>query len=170
MWPLNSLQKNIRAKTRKNQAKTPYISHLLGVTYHVVALGQVRDSQAIQASLLHDVVEATSVMLKEVQKQFGFSVAAYVAELTDDPSRSGLENQHLQVALAPQTSTEATQLKLADALYNLRDLSAHVPEGWSQERVDAYSEWTQVKADRLPLVHGELHSTVQQEIARHWTQ
>jgi hypothetical protein len=157
-----------KGQTRKNKAKTPYISHLFGVTYYVVKIGQVRDPQAIQAALLHDVVEDTGVTLEEVQGQFGASVAGYVAELTDDPSLPALESKHRQVALAPKTSLEATQIKLADSLYNLRDLSGHVPEGWSQERVDAYFEWTQAKVDRLPSVHGELHAAVKTEIDKHW--
>lgn len=150
-----------KGQTRKNKAKTPYVSHLFGVTYYVVEIGQVRDPQAIQAALLHDVVEDTGVTLEEVQGRFGASVAGYVAELTE-------ESKHSQVALAPKTSLGATQIKLADSLYNLRDLSTHAPEGWSRERVDSYFEWTQAKADRLPPVHGGLYAAVKTEISKHW--
>lgn len=32
-------------------------------------------------------------------------------------------------------------MKLADKLYNLRDLQRCTPEGWSEQRVQEYYEW-----------------------------
>jgi guanosine-3',5'-bis(diphosphate) 3'-pyrophosphohydrolase len=32
-------------------------------------------------------------------------------------------------------------VKLADKLYNLRDLNRATPEGWTEERVHKYFEW-----------------------------
>ena len=44
---------------------------------------------------------------------------------------------------APKKSKEAKQVKLADKLYNLRDLNRCVPDGWDTERVENYFIWAQ---------------------------
>ena len=56
-------------------------------------------------------------------------------EVTDDKSLPKLERKRLQIEHAPHTSDRAKLVKLADKLYNLRDLNRATPEGWSQERV-----------------------------------
>lgn len=154
-------------QTRKNPAKTPYISHLLGVAYNVMSLGGVRDPNVIVAALLHDVVEDTSTSLSEVQEKFGDQVASLVKEVTDDKSLPSEARKQHQIESAADTSIGAAQIKLADSLYNLHDLSAGTPLGWSQARVDQYYAWTQAKVDRLPKVDGELYLAVKAEISAH---
>jgi guanosine-3',5'-bis(diphosphate) 3'-pyrophosphohydrolase len=154
-------------QTRKNPQKTPYVSHLLGVAYNVMSLGNVRDPNVIVAALLHDVVEDTSTSLNEVQEQFGPQVASLVKEVTDDKSLPSEARKQHQIESAADASEGAAQIKLADSLYNLRDLSAGTPVGWSQARVDHYYEWTQAKVSMLPKVDGELYLAVQAEISTH---
>lgn len=47
-----------------------------------------------------------------------------------------------QIAKAPHSSTKAKIVKLADKLYNLRDLQRATPLGWTPERVVEYFEWS----------------------------
>ena len=49
-------------------------------------------------------------------------VAGIVAEVTDDKDLPAAERKRLQVVKAPKKSKEAKLVKLADKLYNLRDL------------------------------------------------
>ena len=53
---------------------------------------------------------------------FGSAVAGIVAEVTDDKDLPKAERKRLQVVNAPKKSKEAKLVKLADKLYNLRDL------------------------------------------------
>ena len=53
---------------------------------------------------------------------FGSVVAGIVAEVTDDKDLPAAERKRLQVVKAPKKSKEAKLVKLADKLYNLRDL------------------------------------------------
>lgn len=39
-------------------------------------------------------------------------------------------------------SPQARLVSYADKLYNLRDLSHTTPEGWTEERVQEYFEWS----------------------------
>ena len=64
-----------------------------------------------------------------------------VKEMTDDKSLPKAERKALQISHASQASYRAKLVKLADKLYNLRDLRRCTPEGWSEERVQEYFEW-----------------------------
>ena len=52
-----------------------------------------------------------------------------VAEVTDDKSLPKMERKRLQIVNAPHKSREAKLVKLADKLYNLRDLKRCTPQG-----------------------------------------
>lgn len=51
------------------------------------------------------------------------------------------ERKRLQIVHAPNISKEAKLVKLADKLYNLRDLLRKTPIGWDTKRVQEYFEW-----------------------------
>lgn len=100
--------------------------------------GNVYDPSVIIAALLHDTVEDTDTTFEEIEKHFGEKVKKIVQEVTDDKSLPKQERKRLQVVNASQKSFEAKLVKLADKLYNLRDLEKETPVGWSADRVDEY--------------------------------
>lgn len=53
-----------------------------------------------------------------------------------------------QIRHAPHASPKAKLVKLADKLYNLRDLNRSTPEGWTEQRVQEYFVWA------AKVVHG----------------
>ena len=60
---------------------------------------------------------------------FLFSVADIVKEVTDDKGLEKAERKRLQIEHAPHASHRAKLVKLADKLYNLRDLRRVTPKG-----------------------------------------
>jgi len=62
-------------------------------------------------------------------------------EVTDDKSLPGGERKRLQIVNAPHKSYRAKLVKLADKLYNLRDLERGAPRGWTEQRVEEYYVW-----------------------------
>ncbi|GFO20833.1 guanosine-3',5'-bis(diphosphate) 3'-pyrophosphohydrolase mesh1 [Plakobranchus ocellatus] len=126
---------------RKDKQKTPYVNHVIGVAHILVSEGGISDVSVIQAALLHDTVEDTDTSFYELQAEFGEDVATLVKELTDDKSLPKAERKALQIAHAQHASYRAKLVKLADKLYNLRDLRRATPEGWTEERVQEYFEW-----------------------------
>ena len=68
-------------------------------------------------------------------------VSAIVRECSDDKNLPKAERKRLQIAHAPHASREAKLVKLADKLYNLRDLEQCTPEGWDEQRVQEYFRW-----------------------------
>ncbi len=83
----------------------------------------------MQAALLHDTVEDTDTTIDELEYMFGPTVARIVQEVTDDKSLPKEERKRLQVVHAPHRSHQAKLVKLADKLYNLRDLNRCTPTG-----------------------------------------
>ena len=63
-------------------------------------------------------------------------------EVTDDKSLPKLERKMNQIKKGPKKSSKAKQVKLADKLYNLRDLVEQVPECWGEDRVQEYFLWS----------------------------
>ena len=79
--------------------------------------------------MLHDTVEDTDTTIDELESVFGPTVARIVEEVTDDKSLPKQERKRLQVEHAPHCSQQAKLVKLADKLYNLRDLNRCTPKG-----------------------------------------
>ncbi|CAB1339102.1 unnamed protein product [Coregonus sp. 'balchen'] len=141
-----------RNQRRKDAEKTPYITHPIGVARilsHEVCVNRNEwfftdicvFSNCLQAALLHDTVEDTDTSIGELQAVFGQTVARLVQEVTDDKALSKEETKRQQVEYAPHASHQAKLVKLADKLYNLRDINRCTPTGWTAERVQEYFVW-----------------------------
>uniref|UniRef100_A0A3Q2QXU9 Guanosine-3',5'-bis(diphosphate) 3'-pyrophosphohydrolase MESH1 n=1 Tax=Fundulus heteroclitus TaxID=8078 RepID=A0A3Q2QXU9_FUNHE len=130
-----------RKQRRLDPEETPYINHPIGVARILSYEGGVTDIEVLQAALLHDTVEDTDTTPEELEAKFGPNVARIVQEVTDDKGLPKQERKRLQVEHAPHCSRQAKLVKLADKLYNLRDLNTSTPVGWSAERVQEYFVW-----------------------------
>jgi len=130
------------SQRRKDSTQTPYINHPIGVANNIIIYGAVNDVHILQAALLHDTVEDTDTTLDEIEKEFGPIVRGYVNEVTDNKDHSKEERKRQQILTAPKKTTGAKLVKLADKLYNLRDLLRDVPPSWTSERVQGYFVWS----------------------------
>lgn len=147
------------AQRRKGAAAEPYINHLLEVAHLVSTALSEPDTNLVIAALLHDVIEDSGVTKQELIDGFGIDVADLVAEVTDDKSLPKEERKRLQVAHAPQKSTRAQIIKLADKISNLRSVRNSPPAGWSLERRQEYFRWARQVVDGFtspnPLLKAE---------------
>lgn len=157
-----------RLQTRKNAAKTPYISHPLAVTINLMSIGEVRETVTIIGSLLHDTLEDTPTTFEELESKFNKQIATLVLEVSDDKSVAKETRSRMQVINASHKSKAAAQILLADNLFNLNDLFTNTPSDWSQARVDRYYEWVQSVIDRLPQANNNLHHASQEVINKYW--
>lgn len=145
---------------RKGKGCIPYIIHPIGVAYNLIHIGHVRDPDIIIGALLHDTVEDTGTSFDEIKDSFGSRVEGFVREVTDDKSLPKEERKRLQIVNAPHKSAGATQIKLADKLYNLNDMLKNPPVDWTQERIDQYFVWAKNVVDALPCVNSSLKEAV----------
>jgi guanosine-3',5'-bis(diphosphate) 3'-pyrophosphohydrolase len=154
---------------RKDPEKTPYINHVIGVAEILTDEGNVRDVEVIQAAVLHDTVEDTDTSFDEIEAEFGVNVCQLVKEMTDDKSLPKAERKRLQIEHAAGSSPSAKLVKLADKLYNLRDLERATPEGWTPERVQEYYEWAQKVVNGLRGTNKNLEDNLDEIFKRHCT-
>ena len=90
---------------------------------------------------MHDTVEDTETSFEELTLIFGQKVCGIVKECTDDKTLPKAERKEKQVETVSKKSREAKLVKLADKLYNLRDMNRATPERWSEDRVREYFIW-----------------------------
>lgn len=151
--PLQILVRTADFAARKHTAQkrkdnlTPYINHPIGVANILANEAGIDDLVTLQAAILHDTVEDTDTSLDELEHHFGRSVRSIVAEVTDDKALDKKERKRLQVVKAPSLSSAAKHVKLADKLYNLRDICRCRPldergvEPWTERRCQEYFQW-----------------------------
>lgn len=137
------------------------------------------------AAILHDTVEDTDTTFDEIEEHFGKTIRDIVAEVTDDKSKPKQERKRLQILHAKGSSHEAKLVKLADKLYNLRDLERTTPDGWTQvnhfiiiqsililslmanwkyfqERRDGYFVWAKEVTDNLRGTNEQLENALEE--------
>ncbi len=122
-------------------SRRPYIVHPTLVAMEIIALLSIEPGWdgdlALQAALLHDVLEDTEAGADEIEKRFGRAVADGVRALTKSrqiaDDRKRLEENLARIRKQPW---EIWLVKLADRLTNL----SAPPPAWSSERVVAYRD------------------------------
>jgi GTP diphosphokinase / guanosine-3',5'-bis(diphosphate) 3'-diphosphatase len=132
-----------RDQRRKDAAASPYINHPISVATVLAVEGDVSDEEALLAAVLHDTVEDTKTTVDELQRHFGRRVADLVLELTDDKTLPKAHRKQLQIEHAAQGSVWAKQLKIADKICNVRDITNCPPADWTSQRRRDYLDWSQ---------------------------
>lgn len=79
-------------------------------------------------------------------------------EVTDDTSLPKAERKANQILNAPHKSHKAKLVKLADKLYNLRDLIRTIPTGWTIGRVQEYFVWSRKVVEGLRGANSKLET------------
>jgi guanosine-3',5'-bis(diphosphate) 3'-pyrophosphohydrolase len=148
---------------RKDAASTPYIIHPIGVAKSLWEEGGVRSLNVLVAALLHDTLEDTNTTSEEIEGFFGGRIRQTVEELTNDPNLSTDENKQRQIDHARQLSLNAQLVKLADRLYNIRDLRSP-PPSWNQDKVKSYLNWGQKLLRELRGTNAALENALEEEI------
>jgi (p)ppGpp synthase/HD superfamily hydrolase len=132
-----------RDQRRKGVEASPYINHPIEVAELLARVGEVTDSVVLQAAILHDTLEDTQTTPAELDAIFGPEVREVVAEITDDKQLPKAERKRLQIVHAPQLSTRAKLVKLADKIANVRSIIDTPPAEWSLERKREYLDWSE---------------------------
>ena len=131
---------------QKRRSGEDYIMHPVSVA--CIAANLHLDAPSIQAALLHDVVEDTTVSFADIKKEFGLQVAKLVEGLSkldriqfDDATEAQAENFR-KMLLAMSQDVRVILVKLADRLHNMETLEHLKPEKQlriAQETLDIYS-------------------------------
>ncbi|HSZ72009.1 MAG TPA: HD domain-containing protein, partial [Cytophagaceae bacterium] len=115
-------------KHMRRKSGEPYI-------YHPIAVAQIAVEEiglgttSLVAALLHDVVEDTSLELRDIKRDFGPKVAKIIDGLTKISgvfdSRSSLQAENFRkMILTLSDDVRVILIKLADRLHNMRTLDS----------------------------------------------
>jgi guanosine-3',5'-bis(diphosphate) 3'-pyrophosphohydrolase len=130
-------------QVRKGTAREPYLNHLAEVAALLAETADEPDAWLVAAGWLHDTVEDTATEREELVELFGETIAAIVAEVTDDKSLPRAERKRLQIETATQKSPRARALKIADKISNIRSLIVSPPDDWERDRLIDYVDWAE---------------------------
>jgi len=147
-----------RYQRRKDVEASPFINHPIEVVDVLVCIGGVEDIAVLEAAALHDTVEDTATTPEELKREFGADVRALVEEVTDDTRLPKMERKRLQVEHAERLTQGAKQLKIADKICNVRDVTHNPPAGWPLQRRREYIDWTEAVVAGCRGVNPELEA------------
>ena len=102
----------------------------------------------------------------ELEEHFGAEVGGLVRELTDDKSLEKGERKRLQIEHARESSIRAKQVKIADKICNVRDITVSPPADWSLQRRREYLTWSEKVVDGCRDVNPKLDQAFDQAITR----
>lgn len=122
----------MHAGQTRDDGTTPYVVHPIGVA-NLVA-GETSNTDTICIALLHDILEDTKGTYEEISEMFGKDVADGVLSLTDDKNMTKKERKTEQLKRVLKLSAQAEIVKMADKLYNLRDMTS-----WPLEKKRIYA-------------------------------
>jgi len=155
-----------RSQKRKDEIGSPYINHPIQVAELLWNTGKVQDVSVIIAGLLHDTIEDTNTKADEIKTLFGEEVLNFVLEVTDDKTLPRDERKRLQVDHAHKKSDGAKQIKMADKISNIIDVTYSPPINWSLERKKEYLNWTENVMKGLRGVNPELEKLYDESLIK----
>jgi GTP diphosphokinase / guanosine-3',5'-bis(diphosphate) 3'-diphosphatase len=155
-----------RRQRRKDADASPYINHPIAVATVLAVEGDVVDEATLLCAILHDTVEDTDTTFAELGQHFGPEVAELVRELTDDNSLEKSERKRLQIEHAKGSSLRAKQVRIADKICNVRDITVSPPAAWPLQRRLGYLIWSGRVVEGCRGVNSKLDRAFDQAIVR----
>ena len=105
----------------RKDGKTPYVSHVVRVSFVVRNIFGIDDPQILQAALLHDTIEDTTTDFDDIAAAFSPEVASWVAALTKDKRLADEAREAAYLDALVRAPWQVHVCKLADVYDNLLD-------------------------------------------------
>lgn len=141
---------------RKGQEGIPYVVHPLHVGALLARHGF--EVEVVAAGILHDVVEDSDIGLPEIEARLGKRIAALVAEVSEEKSRSWEQRKQHTIDAIVSMSPGARAVTAADKVHNLADLRQLLAARGA-------AVWTLFKRGRGPTL--DYYRRVHEQLARH---
>ena len=154
-----------RVHRRKDKEKSAYINHPIAVAEMLHTVGGISHVPTLVAAILHDTVEDVGATFDEIKAEFGEEVLSIMREVTDDKNLSTAEIIRIGIETAPNKSLGARQIKIADKISNIYDMTHTPPHKWSLERKQEYLYWTEELISRLRGTNEELERLYDETVA-----
>ncbi len=123
---------------RKGAGGSPYVNHLIECATLLADVAKIDNTLVIQATILHDILEDTSVTEDQLLALVGEEVVEYVKAVTDDKHLNLEERRAAQLTHMKSANNAVRLIKLADHCSNI----ASIPADWTKERIESYMTWS----------------------------
>lgn len=112
----------------RKEAPTPYIVHPVRVAILLARYGF--SDEVVAAGLVHDVVEDTSLSLKDIGNELGENIATLVAPVTHDNTLPWDEKKKTYIEAVRHANDDVKAISTTDKIANAESLiSAHARDG-----------------------------------------
>lgn len=143
----------------------PYLLHITqvcGEVIHALTLSSenLNTDLAIQAALLHDTIEDTEVTFKDIEVEFGPTVAKGVLALTKDENLPKPDQMPDSIKRILKESAEIRIVKMADRIVNLQE----PPYFWKPEKRKKYQAEAGKILEALQGVHPFIEARLEARI------
>ena len=148
-------------------SQIPYTVHLSNVCMEILIADRHTENfnlkLAVQAALLHDVLEDTETTALEIEEHFGGLVAFCVQSLTKDeklPKTERVADSLIRIKKCPK---EIWAVKLADRITNMQK----PPSSWVPEKIARYHKDAKLILEELKDGNQYLANRLEQEIEKY---
>ena len=149
---------------RKGDGNIPYINHPIALLHILYETG-CQDYDILIAAVLHDIIEDTHVSISELSALFGGSVTSLVAEISDDMSLTYEERKQAQKDNAELLSDGAKQIRIADKICNVRDITNPLLD-WDNAARFRYINWADEVVEGCRGVNPVLDAVFEETITK----
>jgi GTP pyrophosphokinase len=139
-------------KSGHGRKAIPYINHPIEVSTmilraiesspsFVMGLPDFNTEDTLAAAILHDVIENTSFIRKDIEALTNKNVASILDDVTDDPDmpQDTYKRKAIQAKKAESFGAQSTNVKVSDQLSNIRSL-INLRPSWSANKITSYLE------------------------------
>lgn len=150
---------------KMKQPNVSYVTHLQGVCLEAIGgclncLEDIDLEKVIILSLLHDTLEDTNATYEEIKEKFGFDIAEGVKALTKNENLSYDLRMKDSLERIKKQSKEVAIVKLADRLFNLKD----IPSIWDERKIQCYREQAKLILNELGSVNEYMARRLKEKI------
>jgi len=128
----------------------------------------VNDFSTLLAGVLHDTVEDTDTTFDELEEVFGPDVRRLVEEVSDNRSLPKGVRKQVQIEHAPHLSSRAKQIKIADKICNVHDVTHAPPPNWPLERRREYLRWAEKVVEGCRDSNADLERRFDEVLGEAW--
>jgi len=141
MFCLEFAAQRHRNQRRNDSEGTPFINYPIGVANILVQEGGIEDLEIIEAAILQKTLEDSLNTLEDITSNFSSKVGAIVDELTAEKRYPNDQQRKFEVENASRKSYAAQLIGMADKIYELRECSKYLPQGWNEQMRYEYYIW-----------------------------
>jgi len=150
---------------KMKQPIVSYVAHLHGVSMEAVtgclnSNEEVDLEKVIILALLHDTLEDTDATYEEIADNFGIEIAEGVLALTKNDKLPKTDKMKDSLNRIKMQSKEVAIVKLADRIFNLKD----VPLIWDERKVNDYRDEAKLVLKELGFANEFMANRLQEKI------